>query len=693
MIGNFGKNKFRKKIVYREYVADFETSVYEGQTNTEVWAAASVALDDPDDPEFVDVMNSLDAFMEWCETRLYKNDLRIYFHNLKFDDSFIMCWLLSRPDKFKLEGEERSDGLFHVFSGDPRDMKECGFTYVVSSKGIWYNVTLKWHGHILQFVDSLKLLPFTVNKIGKAFETKHRKLEMEYEGERHAGGEISEKEEAYIKNDVLVVKEALNIMKEQGHDKLTIGGCCMDEFKECYDKHGWNEFYPDLYHELDEYHPDCPVFSEVPSGYASFGDYIRASYHGGWCYVVPEKANKEYFKGTTADVNSLYPSMLHSESGNKYPIGLPTYWKGAIPPEALYDDKYYFVRVKTRFKVKEGYLPTIQIKTEFPFYNPREWLTTSDWCDVKGMVGEKGKWYKSLPDGSKDFRPELVLTMTDWELMNDHYDLYDTEIIDGCYFDAVIGLFDDYINKYAEIKMKATGALRQLAKLFLNNLYGRFSMSCDSSGKIFYLNDEGALRSYEVPEFDKNPGYIPIGSACTSYARRFTITAAQKNYHGIDRPGFIYADTDSIHCDLLPDEIVGAPEDPVKFNHWKYEAQWDYGKFIRAKTYVEHVTGEDRKPVNPYYNLKCAGMPDRAKNLFIMSITREFKDMDKLDKEEREFVETKHTWDDFKAGKWETVDGVKIFTGLVVPGVLKSKNVPGGVLLSKGKYYMREKIL
>lgn len=103
MISKFGKNKFRKKIVYREYVADFETTVYEGQTNTEVWAAAAVALDDPDDPEFVDVMNSLDAFMEWCETRLYKNDLRIYFHNLKFDDSFIMCWLLNHCANGSLE--------------------------------------------------------------------------------------------------------------------------------------------------------------------------------------------------------------------------------------------------------------------------------------------------------------------------------------------------------------------------------------------------------------------------------------------------------------------------------------------------------------------------------------------------------------------------------------------------------------
>lgn len=46
---------------------------------------------------------------------------------------------------------------------------------------------------------------------------------MEYTGYRYAGCEITEEEQKYIANDVLVVKEALEIMFQQGHDKLTIG--------------------------------------------------------------------------------------------------------------------------------------------------------------------------------------------------------------------------------------------------------------------------------------------------------------------------------------------------------------------------------------------------------------------------------------------------------------------------------------
>ena len=43
-----------------------------------------------------------------------------------------------------------------------------------------------------------------------------------------------------------------------------------------------------------------------------------------------------------------------------------------------------------------------------------------------------------------------------------------------------------------------------------------------------------------------------------------------------------------------PDDVKGAPEDPVKFNHWKYEACWEKGIFVRAKTYIEYVNFEDR---------------------------------------------------------------------------------------------------
>lgn len=650
---------------YVEYMADFETTVEQdqkSQTETAVWAAALCPLEAADDPKSVTIDGKLSDFMRRIDKMLYHNNVKIFFHNLKFDGTFIITYLLNSK-YWKPYGYESEKGL--VWYKDTNKMPNGTYTYSISSKGIWYSIELQNHGHNMKIIDSLKLLPFSVKKIGKDFGLKHQKLEMEYVGDRKPGCARTEEEDEYIANDVLVVKEALNFMHSQGHDNLTIGTCCLHEFKKYYDKKSWEMFYPNLYKA--EY--ATQGIGDAPTA----GDYIRKSYRGGWCYVKPEKTGKIYYNGTTCDVNSLYPSMMHSDSGNRFPVGAPIFWHGNfIPPKAKEDDKYYFIRVRTRFYLKKDHVPCIQIKDN-PMYHPREWLTTSD------IIHNGQAYTQYMKDGEVvEAIPELTLTMTDWELIQDQYDLKDTEIIDGCYFNTVIGLFDDYINKYAELKMKAQGALRQLAKLFLNNLYGKFAMSTDSSYQVLYLNEDGAIRSYQMEENDKEPGYIPIGSAITSYARNFTIRAAQKNYKS-----FIYADTDSIHCDCGPDEIVGCPEDPVKFNHWKYEACWDEALFVRQKTYAEHVTHENREKIDrPYWNLKCAGMPDRAKKNFIYSIEQNIKqeDFDKLSKEEQDYIKKKRTIEDFKIG-------------LSVPGSIKSKRIKGGVLLVSDVYVMRPRII
>ena len=73
------------------------------------------------------------------------------------------------------------------------------------------------------------------------------------------------------------------------------------------------------------------------------------------------------------------------------------------------------------------------------------------------------------------------------------------------------------------IKMESKGAMRQLAKLMLNNLYGKFLYS-----------DTDSIHCNCTPDEVK---------------------------------GALYSDTDSIHCNCTTDEVKGAPEDPVKFNH------------------------------------------------------------------------------------------------------------------------------
>ena len=661
----------------RYFACDFETTVYKGQVNTEVWAAACVEFGSED----VHIFHSIDEQFEYFKS--LKCNIIAYYHNLKFDGSFWLSYFLVDL-QYKQAAYNPTTGSEDFMPNDSTndfkfyeqwDMKARTFQYSISDMGQWYRIIAKISEHYyLEIRDSLKLLPFSVTKIGKSFQTKHKKLDMEYEGFRYAGCEITPEEQKYIANDVLVIKEALEIMKEHGHTKLTIGSCCLAEFKKTVHENAYDDWFPNLY----EYKHD-----EIAFGSKTIGDYIRKSYRGGWCYLAKGKEKKLYHNGTTADVNSLYPSMMHSDSGNKFPIGLPKFWRGnLIPKEALAYDSYFFIRIRTRFYIKKNMLPFIQVKSSV-FYLGTESLETSDIAEryTSGKHrGEKtGRYSYTFIDTDGIEKPatiEMTMTCVDFKLFREHYDLFDFEILDGCYFKTVIGVFDEYIDKYKRIKLESTGAKRELAKLFLNNLYGKMASSPDSSFKVAYVKDDKSIGFRTVTAYDKIPGYIPVGSAITSYARNFTIRAAQNNYYGPEERGFIYADTDSIHCDLNPDEMKGIKIHDKDFCCWKLESCWDDAYFIRQKTYIEHITHENLKAVDDqFYNVKCAGMPQKCKDLFLLSMGEQTNLKD-LAFDELKFAVVDRTLEDFNIG-------------LTVPGKLLPKRIRGGILLVNTTYEMR----
>lgn len=625
----------------RIFVGDFETTVYEGQTSTEVWASALVELN----TENVFLFHSIDDTFDFLESL---GNVIVYYHNLKFDGSFWLYYLLHKHD-YQQALLTSKDGTRYWMKS--KDMPNKYFQYSISDMGQWYTVTIKTPKGTITLQDSLKLLPFSVRKIGKSFGTAHKKLEMDYKGYRYAGCEITDKEAKYIGNDVLVVKEALEIMYAEGHTKLTIGACCLSEFKKTYDSADYKMFFPQVYdvNVFDKYGLELEDYDKEK---LTVGDYVHSSYRGGWCYVQEGKTNKLFYNGTTADVNSLYPSMMSSESGNRFPVGLPIFWKGNyIPEEALRSNKYFFIRIRTRFEIKKNKLPFIQIKHDIR-YKSTEMLKSS-------AVIINGKLIENEP-------VTMTMTMTDYELFLEHYKVDDSfQILDGCYFGAEIGIFDDYIEKYKKLKLESTGARRELAKLFLNNLYGKMASSTNSSFK-FVDDDEQGLHFMMQPEYNKTAGYIPIGTAITSYARNFTIRAAQKNYKH-----FIYADTDSIHCDITPDKFKGIKVHDKNFCCWKLETCWDKAIFVRQKTYIEHVTHENQVPVSmitdketgepkePYYNVKCAGMPDVCKDKFIAQL---------------------------KSGE-STLRDFKI--SLHIDGKLMPRQILGGTLLVETSYEMR----
>ena len=206
--------------------------------------------------------------------------------------------------------------------------------------------------------------------------------------------------------------------------------------------------------------------------------------------------------------------------------------------------------------------------------------------------------YRLLRDGED---VTLCLTNVDLELFMEHYNVFNMEYHSGWKFKSTIGLFKDYIDKWNKVKMESTlngnKAMRTLAKLMLNALYGKFALNPGVQSKLPWY-DNGVIK-YKLGEKEtREPIYIPVGTFITAWARYKTISSAQKVY---DR--FVYADTDSLH--LVGTEIPDMLEiDPVKLGAWKHESTFTRARFIRQKSYIEEIDG--------VLNITCAGMPDRC---------------------------------------------------------------------------------
>lgn len=514
------------------YTADFETTT--DPADCRVWAYGICEIGNPDNFQYG---NSIDGFMEWAKK---EKKVTTYFHNLKFDGEFILCWLFEHGFKLVV---------------DRRDLTDNTFTTLISDKGQFYSMEIcfKRRGkerESLIIYDSLKILPFSVAAIAKGFNLPISKLEIDYHETREKGHELTRQEIDYLRNDVDIVARALNTLFEQGLTKMTQGSNALYDYKQTVGTKNFNKWFP-----IPDYDSD-----------------IRQSYKGGFTYLNPKFKELDLSEGIVLDVNSLYPSVMYYQP---LPYGEGIFFKGKYKPDKIYN--LYVQMFTCQFELKPGYIPTIQLKNNLSFV-PTQYLESSDGEDVT-----------------------LCLTNVDLELFMEHYNVYNIEYHSGWKFKSTIGLFKDYIDKWNKVKMESTlngnKAMRTLAKLMLNALYGKFALNPNVQSKLPWY-DNGVIK-YKLGEKEtREPIYIPVGTFITAWARYKTISSAQKVY---DR--FVYADTDSLH--LVGTEIPDMLEiDPVKLGAWKHESTFTRARFIRQKSYIEEIDG--------VLNITCAGMPDRC---------------------------------------------------------------------------------
>lgn len=529
-----------------------------------VWAVCCV---DIESCETVFIDNNIESFFEWLKN---KNTV-CYFHNLKFDGEFILSYLLRNGYTYSDTHEENT------------------FDTLITDDGIFYSITVYFSKENkkykkVTFYDSFKKLPFKVSTISKAFELEDEKLVIDYDAPRPVGHVLTEQERQYIVNDCRIVAQALKIQLSKGLTKMTNASDALNGYKSIISKKRFEQWFPVLPVELDLD--------------------IRRAYRGGFVYLNPKYRGYRGLQGLTLDVNSLYPWTMYE---CLLPYSYPMYFEGEPEPTEKYP--LFIVKLSCAFKLKPNHIPTIQLKNNRAFVETEYLESSAD------------------KDGNLQII-EMVLTSVDLALFLDHYDTLNLVYECGYMFKGAVGMFKDYIDYWGHIKETSTGAMRQLAKLMLNSLYGKFATNPKARKKIPYLDDKEVVK-YKLDEVEeRDPVYTAMGCFITAYARNKTIRSAQSVY---DR--FIYADTDSLHL-IGQDEPTGLEIHPTHLGAWKNEGTFTDSKYIRAKTYMETMHEVHKDSLETYVLLMvkcewirresdgihvgitkvtCAGMPDNVK--------------------------------------------------------------------------------
>lgn len=288
------------------YTADFETTgvnyyVDNGCTKVWLWAVCDSTT------ENVKIGNTIEEFFEYCKSNLNKS--LIYFHNLKFDGSFIVNWLLD--NEFKYEPKLTTS-------------MTKSFNTLITQDGAWYQIEINFTDKKrVTIQDSLKIIPLPIKTIAKAFSLPILKEVIDYDKYIR-----NPETESYITNDVRIACKGLKFFKENGFNKMTIGSNAYNNF---------NEEYPHIQEMLPTLDKDFLVK-------------WRRAYRGGRSQVNPKYASKVLHNVRRYDINSMYPYIM---SRKPLPYGNPV----KINKRNSY--KFELYEVEIGFKLKKGHLPTL----------------------------------------------------------------------------------------------------------------------------------------------------------------------------------------------------------------------------------------------------------------------------------------------------------------------------------------------
>lgn len=616
------------------YVADFETTTI---APTKVWAWG---LSKVNDPNYFDIGYNIESFFQ----TLYniKQDVTMmFFHNERFDGSFITDWLLKHGFSWQEDKE-------HCIEND--------FTTIIDGNGQYYLIDIYFKSWLdsngknrakhVTIQDSAKLLRMDVEGIAKTFGLPIKKGSIDYTVHNIDNVPTTPTEEEYLKNDVQIVAMGLNRFfqaikndEKRFRAPMTIGVAALKDYKKHITESCFKARFPQLPNDVD--------------------DFIRCAYKGGFTQANETYTEQTINEGTVLDNNSIYAYVMHSK---KLPYGMPLAFEGNyndLDERTKRERPLYVQQIRCTFKLKPNKIPCIQIKNS-SYYLGNEFQKESNGEAV------------------------LILTSVELELIKKHYKLTVLEYLGGYAFLCGNNMFKSWVDKWFAVKEYAekidnTG-LRKVAKEMLVNLYGKFGTKpILKSKKPVLFGKKVILKDVLYPCFDKDgnrifdngvprmtnikyrePIYIPIAAFVTAYARSITVTAAQTIHEqSIKKEGasrWLYSDTDSIH--IKGYELPKIDIDPVKLGAWKVEGTFKRAKFLQSKRYIEDMYYDTAAHQGEtFFKVTCSGLQKQFHN--------------------------EVTWDNFTLNDQYPTTYTKI----------THKIVEGGTILVKSKFTLKDNMI
>ena len=546
------------------FVADFETCdtdkvfAIDTQTGAEikdqrVWLAGFKNLESMESTYF----NNLHDFMEAILARGENTNTEYAFHNIKFDGSYIVPYLMKAG--------------YQVSQGRPQPGQ---FSVLVDNRNNWYTLTVQvTKRRKVTLWDSLKLFPTALQYLHTIYSTPTKKILEDqdwYQEQRPEGYEPNERDLLYFENDLQVPAETLNkhIELYTLRFKKTQASQSFHNFETSFKAWKWR--FPALTNEEDSD--------------------IRPAYWGGISHVPKDKAGLDHWGVGVYDINSSYPDKA---ANFKLPYGecVAEYGECMHPNMS----KFWIAEALVEFELKPNCLPCIPRKaiSEGEIIEDRD-TNIEKWVDSSGGIV---KMSFSCID-YMTIQESYTFKVWRWQWSRHWAWKVQKEVA------KFVNMNNDRKVKYSALAKIGTDrqkvieylTIRNRSKIDNNSFYGKFGEEVIKEGKTPYLeeNEQGLEEvTWLVDRVEEQTAnkrkYLPVAIAITAWGRQQLVRAAN-----ILGEHFLYCDTDSVHYLLTGQYKLdkAAAEGhffihPEQLGAWSLDGTYTRGRYLRAKCYME----------------------------------------------------------------------------------------------------------